>query len=155
MDCSPPCSSVHRILHAKTTGMGCCLPLQEIFMTQGLNLYHLCLLHWQADAVPLSHQGIPSRYALMLLILLDLFVQRIRVCAVLCLVAQLCLSLCNPMDYSPPGSLVLGILQERILQWVVMPSSRGSSQPRDRTQVSPIAGIFFTVWTTTEARIRI
>ena len=46
---------------------------------------------------------------------------------------------------SPPGSFVQGILQARILEWVAMPSSRGSSQPRDRTQVSRIAGGFFTV----------
>ena len=114
MDCSPPGSSVRRILCAKTTGMGCHLLLQEIFMTQELNQYRLCLLHWQADAVPLSHQGIPNRYALMLLILLGLFVQRIRVCAVLCLVAQSCPTLCDPMDCSPRGSFVLGILQARI-----------------------------------------
>ena len=60
---------------------------------------------------------------------------------------QLCPTLCNPMDYSPPGSSVYGILQARILEWVVMPSSRGSSRPRDRTHVSCsscIAGRFFT-----------
>ena len=51
----------------------------------------------------------------------------------------------RPMDYSPPGSSVHGILQARILEWVAMPSYRGSSQPRDRTQVSRIAGGFFTV----------
>ena len=50
---------------------------------------------------------------------------------VLCLVAQLCPTLCNPMDCSPPGSSVHGILQTRILEWVAMPSSRGSSQPKD------------------------
>ena len=43
------------------------------------------------------------------------------------LVSQLCPTLCDPMDYSPPGSSVHGILQERLLEWVVMPSSRGSS----------------------------
>ena len=59
------------------------------------------------------------------------------------LVAQSCLTLCNPMGYSPPGSSVHGILQARILEGVAMPSSRGSSQPRDRTQVSHIAGRFF------------
>ena len=48
--------------------------------------------------------------------------------------------LCNPMDCSPPGSSVHRILQVRILEWVVMPSFRWSSQPRDRTQVSCIAG---------------
>ena len=47
--------------------------------------------------------------------------------AVLCLVAQSCLTLCNPMDYSPPGSSVHSMLQTRVLEWVAMPSSRGSS----------------------------
>ena len=63
-------------------------------------------------------------------------------------VAQSCPTLCGPMDCSPPGSSVHGILQARILEWVVMPSSRGSFQPRDRTQVSRIAGGFFTAWAT-------
>ena len=48
------------------------------------------------------------------------------------------------MDYSPPGSFVHGIPQARILEWVVMPSSRGYSWPRDWTQVSCITGRFFT-----------
>ena len=51
---------------------------------------------------------------------------------------------CDAMDCSPPGSCVHGILQARILEWVAMPSSRGSSQPRARAQVSCIAGGFFT-----------
>ena len=51
----------------------------------------------------------------------------------------------QPHDCSPPGSSVHGILQARILEWVAMPSSRGSSQPRDRTQVSCIADGFFTI----------
>ena len=49
---------------------------------------------------------------------------------------QSCPTLCNSMDCSPPGSSVHGILQARILEWVSMPSSRGSSQPRDRIYVS-------------------
>ena len=55
--------------------------------------------------------------------------------------------LCNPMGRSPPGSSVHGILQARILEWVAMPSSRGSSGPRDQTQVfcvSALACGFFT-----------
>ena len=60
------------------------------------------------------------------------------------LVTQSCLTLCDPMDCSPPGSSVHGILQARILEWVAFPFSRGSSQPRDETQVSCIAGGFFT-----------
>ena len=47
----------------------------------------------------------------------------------------------------------MGILQARMLEWVAMPSSRGSSQPRDRTQVSRIAGRFFTVWATREVPV--
>ena len=49
---------------------------------------------------------------------------------------ELCLTLYNPMDCSPPGSSVLGILQTRILEWVAIFSSRGPSQPRDQTSVS-------------------
>ena len=62
--------------------------------------------------------------------------------AVLCLGVQSCLNLCDPMDCSPPGSSVHRILQARILEWVAIPSSRGSSQPGDQTQVSRIAGGF-------------
>ena len=55
-------------------------------------------------------------------------------------------ALCDPMDCGPPGSSVHGILQARILGWVVIPFPRGSSWPRDWTQVSCIAGRFFTAW---------
>ena len=51
-----------------------------------------------------------------------------------------------------PGSSVHGILQARILEWVAIPFPRGSSQPRDRIQISLIAGRFFTIWATREAR---
>ena len=51
---------------------------------------------------------------------------------------------CSPLDCSPPGSSVHGILQARILEWVAMPFSRGSSQTRDRTWVSCIVGRFST-----------
>ena len=61
-------------------------------------------------------------------------------------VAQLCLTLCSPVGYT-----VHGILQARILEWVDFPFSRGSSQPRDGTQVSHIAGRFFTSWAIKEA----
>ena len=57
---------------------------------------------------------------------------------------------CDPVVCGPPGSSVHGILQARILEQVAMPSSRGSSRPRDRTWVSHIAGRFFTIWTTRE-----
>ena len=59
----------------------------------------------------------------------------------------MCLTPCDPMDYT-----VHGILQVRILEWVAFPFSRGSFQSRDRTQVSLIAGGFFTSWATREAK---
>ena len=64
------------------------------------------------------------------------------------LVTQLCLTLCDPTDCSPPGASVHGLLQIRILEGVVIPFSRGSSHHRDWTQVSCIAGRFFAIWTT-------
>ena len=67
-------------------------------------------------------------------------------------VTQSCLILCDPMDCSLPGSSVHGIFQERVLEWVAISFSRGSSWPRDRTQVSCTAGRRFTVWATREAQ---
>ena len=54
---------------------------------------------------------------------------------------QLCLTLCNPMDCSPPGSSVHGILEARILEWVAMLSYWGSSPPRDQTHISYVSCI--------------
>ena len=62
-------------------------------------------------------------------------------------VTQSCPTLCDPMDYA-----VHGILQARILEWIAVPFSRGSSQPGDWTQVSHIADGFFTSWATNEAQ---
>ena len=91
------------------------------------------------------------------------------------LVVRSCPTLCDPMDcsppgslvhgilqarilkwgaipfYSPPGSLVHGILQARILEWGAIPFSRGSSRPRNQTWASCIAGGFFIIWATGEA----
>ena len=61
-------------------------------------------------------------------------------------VTQSCLTLCDPMDCSSPGSSVHGILQARILELVAISFSRGSSWSRNQTQVSCIAGRFFTIW---------
>ena len=55
------------------------------------------------------------------------------------LVAQQCLTLCDPVDCNPSGSPLQGTLQARILEWVAIPFSRGSSQPRDHTWVSRVA----------------
>ena len=67
------------------------------------------------------------------------------------LVTQACLTLCDPMDCSPPGSSVLEILQVWIQEWVAFPFSRGSSWLRDQTQVSHVPGRFFTIWANREA----
>ena len=63
-------------------------------------------------------------------------------------IAQSCPTLCDPMDYT----VVHGILQARILERVAFPFSRGSSQLKDQTQVSYIAGKFFTSWATREVQ---
>ena len=71
------------------------------------------------------------------------------------LVTQLFLTLCNPVDCSPPGFSVHGILQARILEWIAISSSRGSSWPRDEIRVSCTANGFFTTWTTREAPMQV
>ena len=75
----------------------------------------------------------PGRDAKQLIILIRSGTFKVKV-----KVAQLCLTLCDLMGY-----MVHGSLQARILEWVAFPFSRGSSQPKDRTQVSHIAGRFF------------
>ena len=83
--------------------------------------------------------------------------QRTRVFLYACVHAkslQLCPTLCNSVDCSPPDSSVHGSLQARILEWVAMPSSRGSSQPRDQTHVSYVSWVgsrFFATRATWEA----
>ena len=67
------------------------------------------------------------------------------------LVAQSCLTLCDPMDCSLPGSSIHGVFLARVLAWVAVAFSGGSSRPRDRTQVSHIAGRRVTLWATKEA----
>ena len=97
-------------------------PPPEIFPIQGSNLSLLCLLHWQAGSLPLAPPGKPT------------VKWRLLSCAWF---------FATPMDYT-----VQGILQARILEWVAVSFSRGSSQPRDQIQVSHIAGGFFTSWAT-------
>ena len=114
LDCSPPGSSAHGKF-PDNTWVGSPFLLPGIFLTQGLNPHLLCLLHWQADSLPLCRQGSLGKHAKWL---------------------QSSLTLCSPTDCSPPGSSVHGILQASILEWVAMPFSRGSSWPRDRTNIS-------------------
>ena len=68
----------------------------------------------------------------------------------LCRVTQSCLTLVTQWTVACQAPLSMGILQASILEWVAMPFSRGSSQPRDWTQVSHVADRFFTIWATRE-----
>ena len=68
-------------------------------------------------------------------------------------VAQLCPTLCDPMDCSLPGSSVHGLFQARVLEGAAISFSRGCSQPRDQTQVSCIANKHFTIWANRESPI--
>ena len=102
---------------------------------------HLKESVYMCVCVELSHLAVEQKLA-----------QRCKSIMPLCLIVRLRLTLCDPMDCSPPGSSVPGMLQARTLEWVAMPSSRGPSQPRDRTQVSRTAGRFFTVRATREAQ---
>ena len=68
--------------------------------------------------------------------------------------AQSCLTVCDHMDYSLLGFSAHGIFQERVPEWVAISFSRGSSQPRNWTQVSCIADRHFTLWATREALVQ-
>ena len=67
-------------------------------------------------------------------------------------VTQSCPTLCDPMDCSLPHSYVYGIFRARVLEWVAISFSTGSSRPRDWTQVSCVVGRRFTVWATRGAQ---
>ena len=70
----------------------------------------------------------------------------------MCIIAQSCPTLWDPMNCSLPGSSIYGIVQTRILEWVAISFSRGFSRPRNQTWVSHIAGRLFTTWATREAQ---
>ena len=72
-------------------------------------------------------------------------------CCCVVLISQSCPNLCDPMGCSLSGSSVHGILEAGILEWVAIPFSRGSSQARNRTQVSCIIDRYFTIWALREA----
>ena len=108
--------------------MGCHALLQGIIPTQRLNLHLLCLLHWQADSLLLV---LPRIYIIMHIV----FVVQLLSCVQL---------FATPWTAASQVPLSVEILQVRILEWVAMPSSSGPYQSRDQTQVSRVAGRFFT-----------
>ena len=135
MDCSPPGSSVHGILQARIlewvampSSRRSSQPRAWIHVSSSFWWFQMFLGLWEHHS-------------------------KLRSCPPL--VAQLCPTRCNPLDCSPLGSSDHGILQARILEWVSIPFSRGSSQPRDRTHdfsVSCITGRFLPrFWTSREA----
>ena len=119
MDCSPPDSSVQGILQVRILEW-IAIPSSRGSSQNRSNPCLLCLLHWQAGSLPLAPPGKP----------------RYMYAAAAAKSLQSCPTLCDPIDGSPPGSPVPGILQARILEGIAMPSSRGSSQSRDGTCVS-------------------
>ena len=124
------------------TGVGCHFLLQRIFpTTQGSRVdlpYCGQTLYW------LSHQG---RHYISYRITIQWFTSfKAYTPVIVVLVAQSCLTFWDPTDCSPPGSSIHGSLQSRILQWMAIPFSRRSSWPRAQTQISCIAGRFFTTW---------
>ena len=109
---------------SKKIRMGYHCLLQGIFPTQRLKQGLLHLLHGQEDSLPLAPPGKPQNLKQSSSKILFYY-------CCCCLVTQSCLTLCEPMNCSPPASSVHGILQARILEWVALSFSRGSSQPRD------------------------
>ena len=100
----------------------------------------------EAASYPLGHQGSPNLPFLKSVVTHNITLKKKWKCKLLSL------TLYEPMDCTPPGSFVHRILPARILEWVAIPFSRGSSQPRYQTRVSCIAGRFFTIWVTREAQ---
>ena len=125
MDCSPRGSPVHSISRARI-----------------LEWVNISFSRESSQARDWTHISFTGRQTLSLGRLLTWSVK----------IAQLCLTLCDPVNCSPPGSSVHGILQARIMEWVAVPFSRGSPQPKDGPQVSRIAGGFLTIWATWEIK---
>ena len=159
MDFSLPGSSVHGILQARIL-KGSAISFPGDLPNPGIEPKSPAL---QADSLPTELQGGPifheSQFSKPPCTLHSVCVYVcvcVCVCVRVCVHAQLCLTLCHPMDYSPPSSSDHGIFQARILELVSISYSRGSSWPRDQTVflVPPaLAGRFFTTWATWEACI--
>ena len=124
-------------------------PLTTIYLWHGIwdDSFHNCL-----TASPYSVNVIPS---LIIDYINYLSYFPTKITTVHAKLLQSCPTPCDLMNHSLPGSSVHRILQERILEWVVMPSARGSSQSRDGTQVFHIAGGFFPIWATRQAQYNI
>ena len=148
MDCSPPGSSIHGIFQARVLEWGAIAFSallfffsvtcnQDFFLKKILNM---TLVSWQhrlpSNMGPMSIGHCPNLFPLR---------TWNRHCVCMCLSHSVMSDYLWPHGLYPPGSSVHGILQARILKWVAVPFSRGSSQPRGQNWVSCIAGRFFTM----------
>ena len=132
MDCSLPGSSIHGIFQARVLEW-VAIAFSNTIMRNGILPFHISTYY------KLNVFYVASQSSIQLLF------EWLKV-----KVAQSCPALCNPLDCSLPGSSAHGILQARILEWVTIPFSRWSSQPRNWIYVSYMADRFLTVWATTE-----
>ena len=128
MDCSLPGFSVHGIFQARVLewvaiafSRGSSQPRDQTHIS-----YISSIGRWVL--YPQGHHRIPNTYILYVKV-------KVKSCA----------TLCDPMDCSLPGSSVHGIFQAIVLEWIAISFSKGYSQPRDQTWVSPIAGRVFTI----------
>ena len=125
----------------KNTEVGCHFLLQGMFLTQGSNPCLMCLLLWQADSLSLHHLGNLKDNNIV-------YYSEVK----WKLLSHVQLFAISWTIYSLPASSAHRFLQARILEWVAVLFSRGSSQPRNWTQVFFIASRFFTTWATREAQ---
>ena len=135
----------------KNIGMGCHFLLQGIFLTHGLNLLSPLSLFCIAGKFFIAEPpGKPLSFPDFSKTQTESRMVTVNYCW--SDITQSCPTLCNPIDCSLPGSSDHGIFQARVLEWVAISFSGGSSQPRDRTQVFCIASRLFTIWATREAQ---
>ena len=156
VDCSPPDFSVHGILLFLITLIGGQLQCCDDFCCTSVCIGHRYTrvpASWTpSHPIPPGCHGAPALGALRHTLNSHRLSALHIVTFVYVLVTQSCPTLCDPMDCSWPGSSVPGILQARTLEWLAIPFSRGSSQPRDQTWVSQIAGRVFMIWANREAQ---
>ena len=169
VDCSPPGSSVHGILQARSSGMGqyrwhtwAFPPALQCHCCWAMNRLLKQLLRWETHSQHMDASQENSSQCqghvnpetvntiqVQLLITEELLTTMSEWVSE---VAQSCLTLCDPMDCSLPGSSLHGILQARILEWAAISFSRGSSRLGDRSRVPCIAGRCFNLWATREVQ---